>query len=231
LESKVETKKVVHVLLLALALGVLVLLVSPILRSSEPPKPAGASGVEGEPAASASATGDEREVTVFPGAEAPGHALFEDAVVASIYDEAPDFRVADTTGRPTRLSEHREKAVVAVWFTNLCSGCLKNMPALQAAYEERRASGFEVLAVSVLGDDKSTLRKAKAETGVTFPLLLDPDGRACELYAGKYMPQACPLVNFFIVDRAGRLRYKGHYPGLSPDELRAEMDKVLSAGT
>lgn len=62
---------------------------------------------------------------------------------------------------------------------------------------------------------------------VDFPFLIDPDGKVCELYSGKYIPETCPAVNLFLIDKQGRIRFESHFPGITEGELTEELNKVI----
>ncbi len=82
------------------------------------------------------------------------------------------------------------------------------------------------VAVSVLGEDTSAVRKFLKTTKVTFPLLMDLKGRATEAWAGRYIPGTCPLQNLYLVDSQGIIRFTTHLPGISSTKLKGEFGKL-----
>ena len=65
-------------------------------------------------------------------------------------------------------------------------------------YKEK---GVEVIAVSVLGEDRKTVENIIREKGITFRFLYDPKGKVTGLFSGEYYPGACPLRNIFLIDK------------------------------
>jgi peroxiredoxin len=63
------------------------------------------------------------------------------------------------------------------------------MVVLQAAYEAHKATGLTILAVSQDQQDRlETVRAYWAALGLTFLLLLDPDGSVAVLYSVLFLP-------------------------------------------
>ena len=117
------------------------------------------------------------------------------------------------------------KAVV-LWFTNLCGGCQANMTRLDEL-SETFGDSLEIVAVSVLGEDESTVTDAIAKLGVGFPFLIDADGTVTELYSGGYVPNSCPVNNIFFIDRKGTIVETSHYPGLTQGDLEERVRRLL----
>lgn len=132
-------------------------------------------------------------------------------------DTFPDFSLRDLADREHRLSGDTESRVTVLWFTNLCEDCRSRVPLLE---EMRQEAGerARILAVSLLAVDDPVAREVALRC--SFPLLLDPtDVTAGEL--GLEHPYgACPLNNLFLLDRRGRILFRGHLSALSPEAFR-----------
>jgi len=137
---------------------------------------------------------------------------------------APDFTLP-SVGQVSLEDVLTSKAVV-LWFTNLCGGCQAGMVRLD---ELRGAFGdsVEVVAISVLGEDESTVRDAVAKKGVGFPFLIDADGAVTKLFSGGYVPNSCPVDNIFFIDREGTIVETSHYPGLTQSDLEEQVRMLL----
>lgn len=88
---------------------------------------------------------------------------------------APNFTATTTTGNSLSLNDLRGKTVLLnFWFTS-CEPCKKEMPAFQNAYVNHSDS-FTVLAIN-RSESAEVVSAFGAELSLTFPLVLDPDGR------------------------------------------------------
>ena len=134
---------------------------------------------------------------------------------------APAFELSGLDGKIYRLSDYRGSKPLVVWFTNLCGGCQANIPHLDSVYRAEIKPQAELLAVSLLGEDKKTVAKISKKLKFQFPILLDPQGKTCEDYIGEYVEGTCPLANLFVIDRQGIIKYETHYPGYSERETIA----------
>jgi thiol-disulfide isomerase/thioredoxin len=106
---------------------------------------------------------------------------------------APDFALEDLDGQTVRLSELFGKPLVVNFWASWCPPCRAEMPAMQAVHE-RYAGQVHLLAVNATQQD--SLADARAfvnENGLTFPILLDPDGAAYRQFAITSLP-----TTFFI---------------------------------
>jgi len=134
---------------------------------------------------------------------------------------APAFELSGLDGKIYRLSDYRGSKPLVVWFTNLCGGCQANIPHLDSVYKADIKPQAELLAVSLLGEDRETVAKISKKLKFQFPILFDPKGKTCEEYVGEYVEAACPLANFFVIDRQGVIKYETHYPGYVEKETIA----------
>ncbi len=117
---------------------------------------------------------------------------------------APDFTLSDPGGATVQLSALRGQVVlVNVWAT-WCPPCRAEMPMIDAAYAQYRDQGFTVLAVNQREDGRS-VAAYMAQTGLSFPALLDRDGAVSAAYRANVLPSS------FFIDRAGVVRavYRG----------------------
>jgi len=147
-------------------------------------------------------------------------------VVPKVGDIAPDFSLQDLKGNKFMLSKLTKTKGVFLWFTNLCEGCQSKIPDVQKLGSVYKEKGIDIVAVSVLGEDRKTVDDVMRKNNVTFQFLYDPKGEATELYSGKYVEGTCPLKNIFIIERGGRINYASHLPGIDEKELSSQLEKV-----
>lgn len=153
------------------------------------------------------------------------------AQLPKIGQKAPNFTLEDLAGKRFSISDFKDKKIVLLWFTNLCSGCQTKFPEMERIKNQYSEKETEVIAVSVLGDDRETVETTIAEKKTTFRFLIDPRGVATKLYSGAYHPGSCPLQNIFITDKNGIITYVSHYPGMEEDEIIKELDKTSNGKT
>jgi peroxiredoxin len=119
---------------------------------------------------------------------------------------APDFTLKTLDGTPFRLSEHRGKTVLLVFWNTACDACKQQMPALRKLAARSHADpSFTLLAVAV--DESATHVAAVLEryTGVAnpFPVALDPDSNVVgDQYGTKLFPEA------WLIDATGTIRMR-----------------------
>jgi cytochrome c biogenesis protein CcmG, thiol:disulfide interchange protein DsbE len=106
------------------------------------------------------------------------------------------------TGAPVRIPESVKGKVVILHFWQIgCSSCKLEMPVMDDLYKQYQRKGLEVLAVNV-GQKKGVVQTFAAELGVTYPLLIDPDGKGAALLGVTDVPRT------YVVDRNGIVRYR-----------------------
>jgi peroxiredoxin len=97
------------------------------------------------------------------------------------------------------------------------------MPSMERLYAKLHESGLEILAVD-LQESKDTVRKFIADNGLTFRVLLDPNGAV----GGAWGAQSIPTT--YLIDREGGIlaRAIGGREWDSP-EMMALLEAILAA--
>jgi peroxiredoxin len=138
---------------------------------------------------------------------------------------ATDFTTRDIDGKTFRLSDHIGKEVILIDFwATWCQPCLAEWPHLQKMYEEQKAKGFVVVAVSMDGSESiADVPSFARRNQVTFPVLYDEDSHIASIYNPR---KSAPLNA--IIDRKGHvvMVHEGYNAG---DEVSiyAEVKKIL----
>lgn len=142
-----------------------------------------------------------------------------DDSVATLGKPAPDFALIDARDGVTvrRLSDYRGKVVVLNWFASWCGPCEREMPDFERAWRQV-PDRLVVLGVNLL-EDRDRAKGMLERLGVTFPAVLDSEGRVAQAYRVSGMPTT------FFIDETGVIRSAG--AGLvTPETLRAELAKL-----
>ena len=149
-------------------------------------------------------------------------------------DRAPgrmvgDFALADVvTGRIHRLSEHRGRVVAIVFVGTSCPVGDLYLPRLIAMADAYRSRGVDFLAIDSNASEPDAEVAAYARAaGADFPFLKDPENRVADALLAE---RTCEAI---VVDRRGRLRYRGaiddqYTPGRRRDAPRNEYLAVRS---
>jgi len=109
----------------------------------------------------------------------------------------PQFSGRTLDARQLSMTEHRGTVIVLNFWATWCLECRSEMPALERLQREFSSRGLAVIAVNAR-ENKEAVRRYATELGLTFPLVLDPDGKINALYGVIGLPTT------FVVGRDGR---------------------------
>lgn len=110
----------------------------------------------------------------------------------------PSYSASTLDGRPFELSN--DKVVLLNIWATWCGPCRVEIPELQVLHEKFASKGFEVLGVSV--DDAGAdhvVRDFVREQKMTYPVVLDPQGRIADLFQTTVIPTSA------LIDRQGKI--------------------------
>ena len=96
------------------------------------------------------------------------------------------------------LSSFVGKVVFLNFWATWCGPCVSEMPSMEVLYQRFKDQGLEILAVNCMEEQEDVL-DFMANNGLTFPALLDEDGKV----SGAYGIQAIPTT--FLIDRDGKI--------------------------
>lgn len=112
---------------------------------------------------------------------------------------AQNFTLKDLNNQSVALSQFRGKRVlVNFWYVN-CPGCQEEMSALEQFYAQSQSQGVVVLGVDIV-DDASTTAQYLLQLGITYPVVLDTQQHALDLYGVTSTPSS------FLLDSQGIIR-------------------------
>lgn len=143
----------------------------------------------------------------------------------NINEPAPDFSLPDGNGEQWRLSDHRGKVVVLLFYPgDETPVCTKQMCSLRDRWEDYIATGAEVVGIS--SDSVESHRKFAEHHELPLRLLSDSEGKAANLYGARSWIPGRVARSVFVIDANGILRYSDiRRVGL----IRPKDDAIISA--
>lgn len=140
------------------------------------------------------------------------------AAQALVGEPAPNFTLATPAGQPVSLADYSGRVVLVNFWATWCPSCISEMPEYEQVYQQK-APEFVVLGVN-LQEGAGHVQQYADGLGVTFPVLLDEDGRVT---TGQY--QVTGMPGSFIIDRQGKIFYR-HLGPMNIDTLTAKLAEL-----
>lgn len=138
---------------------------------------------------------------------------------------APPFEIATADGKVFKSSDAKGEVLVINLWATWCTYCREEMPALETYYQQHKAEGLRVIAVSMddASDDlkaREVMRAYSYTLGVGHQSQLKGFGRIWRL----------PMT--FVIDRNGILRRDGSEgpPKIDLASLEREVTPLLKSG-
>jgi peroxiredoxin len=126
------------------------------------------------------------------------------AAAAKIGEAAPAFTLHDTEGKSVSLADFAGKTVVLEWVNPDCPFVVRhyNLDTMTKLAAANKDVVWLAIATGATAD-ADALKTFKAKEGVSYPILLDPDGSTGKAYGAKTTP------HMYIIDKTGKLAYAG----------------------
>lgn len=140
-------------------------------------------------------------------------------------DRAPDFTLHDGAGQEWRLSDHRGKVVVLLFYPgDETPICTRQMCSVRDRWDDYSNTGAEVVGIST--DSVESHKKFAEHHELPLRLLSDAKGEVAKLYGAQSLIPGKVARSVFVIDRAGIIRHRDVRPlGL----FRPKDDDVLKA--
>ena len=90
--------------------------------------------------------------------------------------DPPHFSGPTLDARQLSLTDLRGKVVVVNFWASWCAECRPEMPVLEGLHRELAARGLAIVGINAR-ENKQAVGRYAAELGLTFPLVLDPEGK------------------------------------------------------
>ena len=128
-----------------------------------------------------------------------------------------DTRLLD--GRQLPAQALAGKAVLVVFWATWCPPCQKELPELQALYEQYRSRGFEILALSI-DADQFVVEEFWKDHEYAFPVAMKAPAHTQAFGPVRGTP------TLYLIDRKGVLRM-AHTGPVGRDALEARLKPLL----
>jgi len=125
--------------------------------------------------------------------------------------KAPDFALPDSDGAIWRLSDHRSKVVVLLFYPgDETPICTRQMCSVRDRWEDYAATGAEVVGIST---NTVESHKSFAEHHeLPLRLLADVDRKVADLYGAQSLIPGKVARSVFVINRDGVITYRDVRP-------------------
>ncbi|NJK79588.1 MAG: redoxin domain-containing protein [Chloroflexaceae bacterium] len=150
--------------------------------------------------------------------------------VGEMNRRAPDISLPTLAGDELRLSDYRGQVVLVNFWGTWCEPCIRETPALQAAYTELKDQGLVIVGVNLTDDEirqGNSLEDVQAfvdQFQVSYPIALDMEGEATRAF------RVFPLPTSFFIDPAGNIRFV-RVSEITADEVTVLFEELQAEAT
>ncbi|MGQ1890762.1 peroxiredoxin family protein [Thermophagus sp. OGC60D27] len=135
-------------------------------------------------------------------------------------DEAPLFEATLANGETFRLKDYRGKVVMLQFTASWCGVCRKEMPHIEKEiWQKHKDNGLVVIGID-RDEPLETVKKFAKETGISYPLALDPGAKIFSLYAEK----KAGITRNVLIDPQGKIVFLTRL--FNPEEFQALVQKI-----
>lgn len=151
----------------------------------------------------------------------------KDVAKKVVLASAPDFTLKGIDGKTYKLSDYKDKIVVIEWVDQNCPWCKLhyNSGEMQKLAADLAKKGAVWMAIDSNHRHKSADVKTWADDQkVTYPILMDGDGKVGKSYKAKTTP------HMFVL-KDGKIRYQGALDNFDRRTKKATINYVSDAVT
>lgn len=146
----------------------------------------------------------------------------DNAAMALVGKPAPAFKLKDLKGNDVQLADQKGSVVIVDFWATWCGPCVQSLPHLNKLYEDKKAAGLKVFAVSV-DEDKAKVPPFVEAKKLTLTVLLDNDEqKAAEKFGVQGIPQTVVIGKDGIVKKV----FVGFGPG-TEDEMWKVVEEAM----
>ncbi len=133
---------------------------------------------------------------------------------------APSFTLSSLDGAVYQVGGQRDKPLFINFWASWCGPCEEEAPDLVEMYHKYKDQ-FDLYAVNVTqGDNLEDVKRFAMEHKFPFPVLLDKEGKATELYRFLFIPTS------YLIDKNGVVREVIHV--LPSKELERKIRNLIN---
>ena len=145
--------------------------------------------------------------------------------------DAPSWALPDIDQKVRSLSDYNGRPVIVVFYLGYgCLHCAEQLQAIAKKFDDVKAAGFEVIAIST--DEQVDLKRASEslEKELPFPLVADPEMTVFREYRCYDDFEKAALHGTFVIDGNGRIRWQdiSYDPFMDTDFLISEGKRLMS---
>lgn len=123
---------------------------------------------------------------------------------SNIGKSIPDFALPDTNDKQISLNDHQAKATVVVFMSTRCPIGNGYVPDINRLVDQFKDQSVQVVGINPCpADDIASIKKHHQEFELKFPVLVDAQQLAVDLFEAKRTPE------FYVLDRRHVIRYRG----------------------
>jgi peroxiredoxin/outer membrane lipoprotein-sorting protein len=126
---------------------------------------------------------------------------------------APAFTLTGVKGSTVSLARYKGKVVLLDFWATWCRPCRIEMPLVQKLYDEFKAKGLVVFGVNLM-EEPGQVKRFLADNGISFPILLDREGKVAKDYKAEGIP------TLVIVGKDGKV--SSYFTGLREEDVLRE---------
>jgi len=128
-----------------------------------------------------------------------------------VNEAAPEFSLPDGDGKQWRLSDHRGKVVVLLFYPgDETPICTRQMCSVRDRWDDYAATGAEVVGIST--DSVESHRKFAEHHDLPLRLLSDASGEVSKLYGARSLIPGKVARSVFVIDAGGIVRHSDIRP-------------------
>lgn len=143
--------------------------------------------------------------------------------IVKVGDKMPDFTMELTNGSTVKMSDLKGKVVMLQFTASWCSVCRKEMPFIETEIWQKYKDRKDFALYGIDRDEPlATVKKFAKQTGVTYPLGLDPGADIFGLVANK----KAGITRNVIIDKDGTIVYLTRL--FNRDEFDSMKKKIAS---
>lgn len=143
--------------------------------------------------------------------------------IVKIGQQTPNFSTLSIDGKTIQLSDLKGKVVMLQFTASWCSVCRREMPHIEKDIWQKYKDNpnFALFGID-LDEPQDVVEKYIKQIPVSYPVLLDPEGKIFYLYAEK----GAGVTRNVIIDKTGKIVFMTR---LYKEDEFEEMKKVIES--